>query len=186
MLKPGAYAAYATRLAAVRSRKSPILAKKVSSSLAFQPMERPREGMVMLSRMMLKTLGMCGIPLAALLLMPGAVQAQQGCNDCQRFHCPPALKHWMEGSPHIHFFRGCPKPICNPCLNPNWGYFEPSWNPWPGPPGLSHGRVPPPAASVTLNPSAGTVVPQQGFIVPEHPTQPTPTLPPPRTLRPGL
>jgi hypothetical protein len=144
--------------------------------------------------MMLKTLGMCGIPLAALLLMPDAVRAQHDCYHCQRFHCPPALKHCLEGAPRIHFHRGCPKPICNPCQNPNWGYFEPCWNPWPWPPDYSHCRTPPPASAIVLNPGPGAVLQQHNptIIMQEPLPMPTPiptqtqTLPAPRTLRPGL
>jgi hypothetical protein len=143
--------------------------------------------MVMLSRMVLRTLAMCGIPLAALLLMPVATQAQD-CDHCPRWHCPPGLKHCFEGAPHIHFRRGCPKPICNPCLNPNWGYFETCWNPWPWAPDFSHCRTPPPAATIILNPGGTAIVPQS-LSVPERTVPPPPSapvLPSPRSLRPGL
>jgi hypothetical protein len=135
----------------------------------------------MLSRKWLKSLGLCAIPLAALCFAPAAAQAQHQCHHCQRFHCPPGVKHCLEGAPHIHFQRGCPRPICNPCLNPNWGYFEPCWNAWPWPPDFSHCRTLPPAAHVVLNPHP------VGFGAPHGPpprTTPEPaTLPPPRTLR---
>jgi len=128
-----------------------------------------------MSRMMRTLLGIA-LP-AALLCGPAKVQAQHlfgrggDCYSCQRFHCPPGLKHCQEGPPHIHIHRGCPKPICNPCQNPNWGYFEPCWNPWPWPPDYSHCRVPPPAASVILDPGV--------------PAMPAP-MPMPRQNRPGL
>lgn len=135
----------------------------------------------MLSRMWLRTLGMCAIPLAALLFAPAAAQAQH-CHQCQRFHCPPGIKHCLEGPPHIHFQRGCPRPICNPCVNPNWGYFEPCYSPWPWPPDFSHCRVLPPAATVVLNPGhpVGIGSPQTAPMAPATNGQ---TLPPPRPLR---
>lgn len=133
----------------------------------------------MVSRMIADAVRRYAMPLAALLLAPLAARAQD-CHRCQHFHCPPSLKHCMEGPPHICFQKGCPRAICNPCLNPNWGYFETCWNPWPWPPDFSHCRAVPPAATVMLNPGApvGLGMP---FTVPE--VQPSPTLPPPRPLR---
>jgi len=123
----------------------------------------------MFARMLIRSLGMCAVPLAAMLFAPAVVQAQHPCSDhhCQLFNCPPGLKHRQEGSPRIHFQRGCPRPICNPCANPNWGYFEPCWSAWPWPTDFSHCRVPPPAATVV-----------QG--VPHTATPPVTDLPPPR------
>ena len=145
----------------------------------------------MLSRMVLQALGMCAIPIA-LLFSSQSVRAQapcaqgncyaQECFTCQHTHCPPALKHCMEGPPHICFKCGCPRPICNPCMNPNWGYFETCWNPWPWPPDFSHCRAVPPAATITLNPGlpAGIGAPSGSSVTPDN------ILPAPRTLRPGL
>jgi hypothetical protein len=76
----------------------------------------------------------------------GCATCATGC--CQMFHCPPALKWCMEGKPRICFQHGCPKPICNPCEAPNWGYYQKCWTPWPWPPDWSHCPVPPPAAQV--------------------------------------
>jgi hypothetical protein len=67
---------------------------------------------------------------------------------CQQFHCPPVLKWCMEGAPRICFRCGCPKPICNPCEAPNWGYYQKCWSPWPWPPDWSHCPVPTPASQV--------------------------------------
>jgi hypothetical protein len=74
----------------------------------------------------------------------------QQCNTCQTHHCPPKLEHCMEGEPKIHVKIGCPKPICNPCSQPNWGYYDKCWNPWPYPPNWTHCPNPPPAATVAL------------------------------------
>jgi hypothetical protein len=74
----------------------------------------------------------------------------QQCDTCQSHHCPPKLQHCMEGEPKIHVKIGCPKPICNPCSQPNWGYYEKCWNPWPYPPNWTHCPSPPPAATVAL------------------------------------
>lgn len=111
----------------------------------------------------------------------GACYGQE-CFTCQHTHCPPALKHCTEGPPHICFKCGCPRPICNPCMNPNWGYFETCWNPWPWPPDYSHCRAVPPAAMITLNPGMPAVIGAPSNM----PTMPDGTLPSPRTLRPGL
>ena len=133
----------------------------------------------MFSRSLTKVLKSYAVAAAALVLAPLAARAQD-CDRCQHFHCPPGLKHCMEGPPHIHFQKGCPRPICNPCVNQNWGYFEPCWNPWPWPPDFSHCRAIPPAATIALSPGApiGFGMPQAAPV-----TQPEATMPPPRPLR---
>ena len=75
------------------------------------------------------------------------------CNSghCQHTHCPPHLSHCMEGAPKICVKIGCPKPICNPCTQPNWGYYETCWSPWPFPPNYNHCPNVPPAATVALS-----------------------------------
>lgn len=106
-----------------------------------------------------------------------------GANCCQKFHCPPALKHCLERPPHIHWSCGCPKPICNPCNLPNWGYYQTCWTPYPWNHNWSHCPVPPPAALV--NPG----LPNDGYVGPGRQGQPDPgsPLPTPRVLeRPGL
>jgi hypothetical protein len=81
---------------------------------------------------------------------------------CQTHHCPPAYQHCVEGAPCIHWQCGCPRPICNPCDLPHWGYFDKCWTPWPFPPNWTHCPTPPPAAFVTLNPNIGApYMPQQ-------------------------
>lgn len=87
---------------------------------------------------------------------------------CQSHHCPPPYKHCYEGAPHIHWHRGCPHPICNPCDLPHWGFYETCWSPWPFPPNWGHCLTPPPAAFVQLNP----------FINPNAPLQRAPSVPP--------
>ncbi len=148
-----------------------------------------------------RALAACALFWAALLAVPALTRAQAPCAQdmfhCQRHHCPPHLKHCTEGPPRICYKHGCPRPICNPCLNPNWGYFETCWNPWPWPPDFSHCRAVPPAATVVLNPDAapfgvgpvyGTPVPGpgpgNGAINGAHPSPDTP-LPQPRPVRPG-
>lgn len=75
-----------------------------------------------------------------------------GNGPCLRVHCPPAYRHCSEGPVCIKFCRGCPKPVCNPCEMPNWGYYQTCWTPWPWPQNWSHCPVQPPAATVQLNP----------------------------------
>jgi len=104
---------------------------------------------------------LAGLGLAALALFVAQTPAfgQEPCSSCssctascpagcQRFHCPPPLKWCTEGKPRICFQHGCPKPICNACEAPNWGYYQKCWSPWPWPPDWSHCPVPPPASQV--------------------------------------
>ena len=117
----------------------------------------------MFRRLMGKTLAKLGLAALALLFTKAAdaqdaVASPAGCSTCasaacapagcQHFHCPPVFKWCMEGMPRICFQHGCPKPICNPCEAPNWGYYQKCWSPWPWPPDWSHCPVPPPAAHV--------------------------------------
>jgi hypothetical protein len=104
---------------------------------------------------------------------PTATYATADCYHCQRFHCPPHHKHCLEGPPRICFQRGCPKPICNPCTTPNWGYHQTCWTPWPWPPDWSHCPVQPPAAVVF-----------PGLMQPGAQTDSE--LPPPRKVKSGI
>ncbi|MFO0863185.1 MAG: hypothetical protein U0744_00745 [Gemmataceae bacterium] len=114
----------------------------------------------MLSRkVMAKAVGAWAM--ALVLFNAGAAFADGDCMSCgtgycaparcSSHHCPPALKHCAEGPPRICVRLGCPKPICNPCTQPNWGYYETCWRPWPFPPDYSHCAVVPPAATIALS-----------------------------------
>lgn len=104
-----------------------------------------------------------------------------GC--CPKFHCPPRLQHCLEGAPRLHFRCGCPRPICNPCNLPNWGYYQACWNPWPWQHNWSHCPVPPPAALVHPGLPPVDNHPGQGRPVPD----PSTIMPTPRPVeRPGL
>jgi hypothetical protein len=96
------------------------------------------------------------------------------CAPCQTHHCPPAFKYCYEGPPHIHWTRGCPHPICNPCDLPHFGYFDTCWTPWPFPPMWGHCPTVPPAALVNLNPLVNPNMP----VLPPTRTAPTPLVPP--------
>jgi hypothetical protein len=69
---------------------------------------------------------------------------------CQTLHCPPWFHHCQERPPVICIHCGCPRPVCNPCNLPNFGYFQTCWTPWPLPPDWSHCNRPVPAAYVQL------------------------------------
>src|SRR5262249_6046406 len=69
--------------------------------------------------------------IAGLAFAP-AVAAQE-CERCGKAPCPPFYKHHYEGAPKIKFKRACPRPICNPCNLPHYGYFGSCWHPWPFP-----------------------------------------------------
>src|SRR5579864_4423773 len=82
----------------------------------------------------------------------GQFGAAGGCAEgaCQRFHCPPWFHHCQERPPVICIKCGCPRPICNPCGLPNFGYYQTCWTTWPLPPDWGHCPVTPPAAYVQL------------------------------------
>lgn len=120
-----------------------------------------------------------GLAAAALFGAAGAARAQAPggtcAPHCKHTHCPPPLIHCREGPPQIKFRCGCPKPICNPCDSPHWGYFQTCWTPWPYPPDWSHCPVPPPAAAVF----PGLLPPNTGFRGDDM-------APPPRKIKSGL
>ena len=133
----------------------------------------------MFRRFVGKTLTKLAVGAVAWLLFQGAAFAQTGCATCGSggtapcttgtcssgmclpFCCPPALKWCMEGAPRICFKCGCPKPICCPADQPNWGYFQKCWSPWPFPPDWSHCPVQTPASTVYpgMIPNTQTSVP---------------------------
>src|SRR5436190_9501187 len=85
--------------------------------------------------------------LGGLVLLAGLVLPAAGQNcDCNRDCCPPPYRYVYEGAPCIKFKCGCPKPICDPCHLPHYGYYQTCWGPWPFPPNWDHCPVPPPAA----------------------------------------
>src|SRR5439155_1922322 len=90
-------------------------------------------------------------PLAAGSCASGSCSTCATGHFCQTHHCPPPLQHCMEGHPHIRVKCGCPKPICNPCNQPGWGYYEACWSPWPFPPNYNHCVTLPPAATIALS-----------------------------------
>lgn len=105
----------------------------------------------MIHRLGARWLAGVGLVAAALFWSVNPASAQAPCGDCfhcSKHDCPPPLRHCLEGPPRIKFHRGCPKPICNPCHAPNWGYYQTCWTPWPFPPDWSHCPVQPPAAVV--------------------------------------
>lgn len=98
----------------------------------------------------------------------------QNC-DCTQGCCPPWIKYKFEGAPRLKFKHGCPKPICDPCQLPHFGYYGTCWQPWPFPPEWSHCPVPPPAALVE------PVVPKRFQTLPIEDPKPK-EAPPPRPL----
>lgn len=62
--------------------------------------------------------------------------------------CPPPHFHVFEGPPHLKFKKGCPRPVCDPCELPHFGYYQTCWSPWPYPPDWRH--CPYPTASDML------------------------------------
>lgn len=117
---------------------------------------------------LVKWLGCAGLSAILWSACASAGQAQtfgtpigaSSCNTCApTHHCPPAYKHTYEGAPHIHFHRGCPHPICNPCDLPHFGYWETCWSPFPFGPSWGHCLTPPPAAFVILNPLSNQHLP---------------------------
>jgi hypothetical protein len=110
-----------------------------------------------------KLLRCFGVAAFLWLALPTAAWAQLGSGPCATFgtpcavgcaigHCPPAFKYTVEGPPRIHWQHGCPRPICNPCDLPHWGFYETCWHPWPYAPTWGCATTPP-AAFVTLDPN---------------------------------
>ncbi len=64
--------------------------------------------------------------------------------DCK--NCPPWVVHYYEGPPRLKFKKACPRPVCDPCYLPHYGYYQTCWAPWPFPPDWSHCSAPPPGA----------------------------------------
>ena len=100
------------------------------------------------------------------------MSGSRGGHSCG--HCPPPLAHCMEGTPKIRVKVGCPKPICNPCTQPGWGYHETCWTPWPWQPSYAHCPVTPPAATFAAAGQIGGYYQQGGsqhYGVPGHGAQ---------------
>jgi hypothetical protein len=89
-------------------------------------------------------------------LPPSGVVHGGECESCAtscgptKIQCPPWYKHIFEGPPKIHFKKGCPRPICDPCHLPHAGYFQTCWSPWPWPDDWGH--CPTPTAAQMLPP----------------------------------
>src|SRR5437870_6230862 len=100
----------------------------------------------MSSRVSCKLLSCLGISAFLWLALPTAGWAQTfgvpyaaGCAPaCGREHCPPHYHVFVQGPPRMCWHRTCPKPICNPCDLPHFGYFETCWHPWPFPADFTH------------------------------------------------
>lgn len=129
-----------------------------------------------------------------------------GCATCAaptascgptKIECPPFYKHYFEGPPKIKFKRGCPRPICDPCHLPHYGYFATCWGPWPFQEDWSHcpypvaaQMLPPPAVPpyaprvpARLSDRAPTTPGTEAPKAPSAPMPPViPEIPPPRPL----
>jgi hypothetical protein len=129
---------------------------------------------------MLRWLGGFGATSAAVLAFSPAAYGQWfglGCSKCEK--CPPPFVHHSEGPPNLKFKKACPKPVCDPCTLPHYGYFQTCWRPWLLPPDWSHCPVPPPGALVPQPPPPPYPPPPGRWIEPTP--APVPTLPKPRT-----
>ena len=89
--------------------------------------------------------GLLSVALVAGLAFAAGARGQD-CDECKEKPCPPKFLYIFEGPPRIKFKHGCPRPICNPCDLPHYGYFATCWHPWPWPPDFSHCPVPPPGS----------------------------------------
>jgi hypothetical protein len=150
-------------------------------------------GLLMSFGMLRKLLRCLGISAFLWLAMPSWSWAQQGSASCvasfgvpcgvgcQSHHCPPPYKYCVEGPPRICWQHGCPRPICDPCDLPHWGFYETCWNDWPFRPDWTHCPSPPPTALVTLNPYVHPNLPPPGRTL-----QPGATLQSPRALPPPV
>jgi hypothetical protein len=80
-------------------------------------------------------------------------------DGCCHQKCPPKFVHCQEGPPCIKWKCGCPKPVCNPCDLPHFGYYRPCWQPWPFPPDWSHCLGPIPGTPHDLPVVMGNLAP---------------------------
>jgi hypothetical protein len=83
------------------------------------------------------------LPVLSVTGLVWVVTCPAACGDifdyfCGWRHCPPAYIHCQEEPPKLKFKKICPKPVCNPCCLPHYGYFATCWHPWPFPPDYSH------------------------------------------------
>lgn len=114
-----------------------------------------------------KLLGCLGVSALLWLALPAVSWGQTfgtpSCAPCavgSRHHCPPFYHVFVQGPPRLHWRHACPKPICDPCQLPHWGFYETCWNPWPFPPDWTHCHAAPPAAFVNLDPTVHPNAPQ--------------------------
>ena len=119
---------------------------------------------------MARWLGGFGAASAAILVWSPGAYGQGLLSKCDK--CPPPFIHYSEGPPHLKFKKACPKPVCDPCTLPHYGYFATCWRPWLLPPDWSHCPVPPPGALVPQPPPPPYPPP------PGRPLEPTPAPPP--------
>jgi hypothetical protein len=95
-----------------------------------------------------------------------------GCGPT-KVQCPPWYKHIFEGPPKIHFKKGCPRPICDPCNLPHYGYFQVCWAPWPYPDDWGHCPTPTPSQMLPP-PEKPLFAPKVPVTAPESPRALTP------------
>ena len=116
---------------------------------------------------MARKLGWLSVSGAAWLALGSAGQAGE-CATCKQT-CPPPFIHWAEGPPNLRFKTACPKPVCDPCTLPHYGYYATCWHPWPFAPDWSHCPTPPPG---TVLPFLQGAVPAE--LPPVSPARPNP------------
>ncbi len=75
-----------------------------------------------------------GRRLLGLVLLGWAASAGRGQDvgsvSCKE-RCPPWVEHCSEGPPRLKFKDGHPRPICDPCALPHYGYYSPTWQAYP-------------------------------------------------------
>jgi hypothetical protein len=72
---------------------------------------------------------------------PGSYWAHPGFHSA--IYCP--INWWcMPKPPKLCYKCVCPKPLCDPCDLPNYGYYQTCWRPWLQQVDWSHCPVPPP------------------------------------------
>ncbi|MGL4552816.1 MAG: hypothetical protein ACRC33_16695 [Gemmataceae bacterium] len=140
-------------------------------------------------------------PLAAGLVLMAASTAcafppiiSIGCDSCPtecapcKTQCPPAFTWFFEGPPKLKFKRGCPRPICDPCNLPHYGYYPTCWAPWPFPDDWNHCPTPtsaqmlPPAHERRVVPTPAPVAPAKDEVKDKQKTEKPKMLPVPKPL----
>jgi hypothetical protein len=90
---------------------------------------------------------LCALPVL-LLCLPVALPAPSAAGEYVGAFCCPKTTFCRPEAPCIKWKCVCPKPVCNPCNLPHYGYYHTCWRPWFYPPDYGHCPYPPPSVAL--------------------------------------